>query len=84
MADIKLLERMVADLRGRGMADMQIEGLRKVWPDFWLDPCPFCVLTLRAGILTRARGADGTQQMRCDTCGEIIRLDADRALRIVR
>ena len=82
MADIAFFDRMVPDLKSRGMTDSSIELARRCWTaaphsttGAW--PCPICVSNARQGaLMPRTVRGDKLVVVRCSTCGEAITLSS--------
>jgi hypothetical protein len=78
MADAALFDRIVADLKSRGIKESAIEQARKYWVTVPAHanplPCPFCYLGGRAGTLVPTSAHDGLDRVKCRECGEIIQL----------
>ncbi|HUE92417.1 hypothetical protein [Pseudomonas sp.] len=74
MADPELFERMVDDLKGRGMSDGAIDEARAYWATAPNNapalPCPICYLSGGEGKLIALPEQDGVESLKCRSSSE--------------
>jgi hypothetical protein len=78
MADARVFERMVADLKSRGMTNAAVVQARDRWVNAQRDapawPCPLCATSGRSGSLTPMGAREGIESLKCRGCNETIQL----------
>jgi hypothetical protein len=78
VADVTLFNRMLADLRLRGLDEGSILQARKHWLLLPMErnpyPCPICYANGRTGVLTPLSELDGLERLRCRDCDSTIQL----------